>query len=252
VIDLHSHILPNIDDGAASVETSLEMAVAAVSDGIVAIAATPHVRDDYRTSPAEMEHAVGTLRGVLAEASVPLQVLTGGEIALDMLPELDDEDLRRFGLGGNPAFLLLETPYLGWPLGLEETLLQLRVRGFEVLLAHPERNTEVQEDPGRLTRLVEAGTLVQLTAASVDGRLGPNAQRTSLRLIDLGLAHVIACDAHAPKVRRIGLQAAVRELGDPELADWMTNVVPAAIVSGSEIPQRPQGGRRSGRRWPRR
>ena len=248
MIDLHSHILPNIDDGAASVETSLEMAMAAVSDGIVAIAATPHVRDDYLTSPAEMEQAVESLRAVLAEAAVPLQVLTGGEIALDMLPELDDEDLRRFGLGGNPSFLLLETPYLGWPLGLEETLLQLRVRGFDVLLAHPERNTEVQEDPGRLTQLVETGTLVQLTAAAVDGRLGPNAQRTSLRLIDLALAHVLACDAHAPRVRKIGLQAAVRELGDPELAHWMTNAVPAAIVAGSEIPQRPRRERRRARR----
>ncbi len=82
------------------------------------------------------------------------------------------------------------------------------------MLAHPERNAEVQEDPGRLTRFVETGTLVQVTAASVDGRLGPNARRTAGRLIELGLAHMVASDAHAPSVRKIGLAAAARKVGD--------------------------------------
>jgi protein-tyrosine phosphatase len=248
VIDLHSHILPNLDDGAASVEMSLEMARTAVADGIVTLAATPHVRDDYPTSADEMEQGVEALRGLLADASIPLEVLNGGEIALDMLHDLDDNELRRFGLGGNRSILLLETPDLGWPLGLEETLFQLRLRGFRAVLAHPERNTEVQEDPGRLARLVETGTLVQLTAAAVDGRIGPDARRTALRLIDLGLAHMLAGDAHAPAVREIGLRAAARELGDSELARWMTDAVPAAIVAGVEIPDRPQRGKRFGLR----
>jgi protein-tyrosine phosphatase len=248
VIDLHSHILPNLDDGAASVEMSLEMARAAVVDGISAIAATPHVRADYPTSPAEMEQGVEVLRALLADASVPLSILTGGEIAIDMLPELDDDDLRRFGLGGNPSMLLLETPDFGWPLGLEDTLFQLRLRGFGAVLAHPERNSEVQENPGHLARLVESGTYVQMTAASVDGRLGPNARRTARRLVELGLAHMLAGDAHAPAVREIGIRAAAKELADPELAHWMTEAVPGAIVGGSRIPERPQRGRRFGLR----
>ncbi len=83
------------------------------------------------------------------------------------------------------------------------------------MLAHPERNAEVQEDPGRLTRLVETGTLVQVTAASVDGRLGPNAQRTAGRLIELGLVHMIASDAHAPAVRRSD--------SEPQPGSWATS-----------------------------
>jgi protein-tyrosine phosphatase len=248
MIDLHSHILPGLDDGSPSVDAALEMARSAIEDGIVTLAATPHVRDDYPTSPIEMEERLYSLRERLAEASIPLELLPGGEIALDMLPELDDRDLRRFGLGGNPAFLLLETPDFGWPLGLEQTLFQLRLRGFSAVLAHPERNAEVQEDPGCLVRLVETGTLVQLTAASVDGRLGPHARRCALRLIELGLAHMLAGDAHAPSVREIGLRAAARQLGDPGLAHWMTVEVPRAVVAGEAAPERPPSARGPGLR----
>jgi protein-tyrosine phosphatase len=249
VIDLHSHILPDLDDGAPSVETALEMARAAVADGIGTVAATPHVRSDYPTTPAQVEAGVELLRARLEQAGLPLTLLTGGEIAIEMLAELDDVDLRRFGLGGNPSFLLVETPDFGWPLGLEDTLFQLRLRGFTTVLAHPERNSEVQEDPGRhLNRLVETGTLVQVTAASVDGRLGPTVRSAALRLIDLGLAHMLASDAHAPEIREIGLHAGARELGDRELAHWMTDAVPGAIVAGSVIPERPERARHAGLR----
>ncbi len=222
------------------------MARSAVDDGIRAVAATPHVRDDYPTDADEMEHVVGTVRAALAEHSIPLELLTGGEIALDMLPQLSDAALRRFGLGGNPRYLLLEPPYRGWPLGLEQTVFELQLRGFSVVLGHPERNDTVQEMPERLERLVEMGTLIQLTAASVDGRLGPRAQKTALRLLELELAHLLASDAHAPTVRQVGMSAASRTIGDEALARWLTDEVPAAIVADGELPPRPK---RPGRRW---
>jgi len=240
MIDLHSHILPGLDDGAETVEGALEMACSAVADGIQAVAATPHVRSDYPTTPEQMEQGVESLREALREASIPLELLPGGEIALDVLPGLEDDELRRFGLGGNPAYLLLETPDFGWPLGLEETLFQLRLRGFTIVLAHPERNDEVQENPGRLERLVEVGTLVQVTAASVDGRLGPVAHKTALRLVELGLAHMLASDAHAPTIRQIGMAGAARAIGDEALARWLTEGVPGAIVGDETLPERPE------------
>jgi protein-tyrosine phosphatase len=244
VIDLHSHILPAIDDGAASVEAAMEMARAAVADGIVTLAATPHVRDDYPTTPERMEELLATLSAALSNASIPLELLPGGEIALDVLPSLDDAALRRFGLGGNPRCLLVEIPDLGWPLGLEEVFFELRLRGFTTVLAHPERNSEVQEQPARLERLVEAGTLVQITAASVDGRLGPVARKTAIRLLELGLAHMLASDAHAPSVRQIGMANAAAAIDDPLLARWLTWEVPGAIVACREPPARPEAGRR--------
>jgi protein-tyrosine phosphatase len=239
MIDLHSHILPGLDDGAATLEDALAIAEAAVEDGIRVIAATPHVRADYPTSPEQMEQLVEKLRQELRAADVPLELLPGGEIALDRLPDLGDDELRRFGLAGNPKCLLLEAPYFGWPLGIEDTVFQLQLRGFRVVFAHPERNGDVQASPELLTPLVERGMLVQLTAASLDGRLGPGAQKTARRLLELGLAHLLASDAHAPDLRQIGMSAAARAVGDNDLSRWLTEDVPAAIVAGSEIPARP-------------
>jgi len=240
VIDLHSHILPELDDGAATLDDALAIAEAAVADGIRTIAATPHVRaDDYPTTPEQMERQLDSVREALRDATVPLELLPGGEIALDMLPQLGDDDLRRFGLAGNPKYLLLEAPYFGWPLGIEDALFQLSLRGFTTVLAHPERNGDVQSSPECLIPLVERGTLVQLTAASLDGRLGAGPQKTGLRLLELGLAHLLASDAHAPTLRQIGMTAAAHALGNDELGRWLTEDVPAAIAEGGHLPPRP-------------
>lgn len=244
MIDLHSHILPGLDDGPETLEGSLELARAAVADGIEAIAATPHVRDDYPTTPDEMEAAVERLRAALRDESIPLEVLPGGELDIDRL-SLPTEELRRFGLGGSRTHLLVETPYAGWPLDLAERLFRLRALGFSPVLAHPERNSEVQADPERrLGPIVEAGTLVQLTAASVDGRIGRRARAASERLLDRGLAHLIASDAHTPAIREVGLSAAADAVGDEPLARWLTEDVPAAIVAGAPAPPRPARRRR--------
>jgi protein-tyrosine phosphatase len=102
----------------------------------------------------------------------------------------------------------------------------------------------VQSDPELLRPLVDAGVFVQLTAGSVDGRLGANAKRASRALLDAQLAHLIASDAHAPQVRAAGLAAAAAAVGDETVAVWLTNSVPAAIVSGSALPLRPAQGKR--------
>jgi protein-tyrosine phosphatase len=226
------------------------MARAAVADGITVLAATPHVRADYPTSAAQMELLVAELREALAAERVPLEVLPGGEIALDRLPELEDGELRRLGLGGNPALLLLEFPYYGWPLGLEELLFGLSVRGFRSVLGHPERNAEVQERPERLSAVVAAGALVQLTASSVDGRLGRSSRDTAFRLLELGLAHLIASDAHAPAIRQIGMAAAAEAVGGGELARWLTFDVPRALLDGEPLTERPEAARSRPRRLP--
>lgn len=239
VIDLHSHILPGVDDGARTLDDSLGMAEAAVADGVRVIAATPHVRDDHPTEAATMERLVAELRGALAEAGIPLDVRPGGEIDLDRLDRLGAAELARFGLGGNPAYVLLEFPYYGWPLGLEARVLDLRAHGVTPVIAHPERSAEVQAGPERLRPIVLAGALVQVTAASLDGRIGRRVRDTGFELVEAGLAHLIASDAHTPDVRGIGMSEAAIAVGDEALARWLTLDVPAAIVDGGPFPARP-------------
>jgi protein-tyrosine phosphatase len=247
VIDLHSHVLPGVDDGARTQDDAVALARAAAEDGVAVLAATPHVRRDYPTSAETMERLVEELRAVLVADGIELELRTGGELALEFLDELPAEELPRFGLGGSRA-LLVEFPYSGWPLGLGEQLFRLRARGFTPVLAHPERNDRVQADPARLAPLVDAGALVQLTAASVDGRLGRTPAAASRRLLELGLAHLLASDAHGPEIRGAGLSAAAVSLGP--VGAWLTEEAPAAVLAGAPLPPRPEP--RSRRRWWRR
>ena len=242
MIDLHSHILRGLDDGARSLEDSIAIAHAALADGISVIAGTPHVRDDWPTEASVMEYRVAELRAELAERQIPLDVVPGGEIAIEWLDRLSLEELQRFGLGGNPRYLLVETPYYGWPLGLVERLFEVVDAGITPVLAHPERNVEVQARPEQVERLVDGGVLVQVTAASTDGRSGPQVRECARLLIDEGLVHLLASDAHHASVRAVGMDAAAHSLGNGALAAWLTRGVPRAILDDTPIPPRPPGG----------
>jgi protein-tyrosine phosphatase len=249
MIDLHSHILPGLDDGARDLAESLALARGAVTDGIRAVAATPHVRDDYPTTAAAMESSVRELRQALEDEAIPLDVLTGGEIALDELDGLSADDRQSFGLGGNPNFLLLETPYVGWPLAFPAIVERLSGEGIVAVIAHPERNREVHEDPRHLAQLVERGALIQITAASLEGRLGRPVRRCTEGLLEAELAHLLASDAHGAGVREIGLAAARDAVRDEALGRWLTEDVPAAIVAQAPLPPRPPRPQRRRHLW---
>src|SRR5204862_3206265 len=109
---------------------------------------------------------------------------------------------------------------------------------------HPERNADVQRDPDELRPLVDAGALVQITAASVEGRIGRSSRSAAFELIERGLAHLLASDAHTPDVREAGLLGAVEAIGDLPLARWLTLEVPMAIVTDAPIPRRPDAKKR--------
>jgi len=247
MIDLHSHILPGLDDGSRTVEDARALARRAAEDGVTAIAATPHVRSDYPTQADEMERGVSRLREDFLAEGIDIEVLPGGEIDLGMLASLDDDGLRRFTLAQSGRYLLLEFPYTGWPAGLEETVYGLGLRGLLPILAHPERNREVQSKPARLAEPVRMGALVQLTAASLDGRIGRSSQTAANKLLELRLAHVLASDAHTPDIREAGLAAAAEALEDDGLARFLTVEAPSAIVAGEPVPEPPRKARR--RRW---
>src|SRR5258708_2598903 len=187
-----------------------------------------------------MEAALSELQAAVADI---VRLVPGGELDLNEL-QRPPEELARFGLGGNPGYLLVETPYVGWPLDLGEKLFRLRALGITPVLGHPERNPDIKAHPELLEPIVAGGALVQLTAASVDGRLGRSAQRCARTLLDRRLAHLIASDAHAPSVRGIGLADAARAVGDPALARWLTVDVPQAIVDGDVVPAFPESTKR--------
>ena len=248
MIDLHAHVLPGVDDGPRTLEEAVSILRAMESDGVTAVAATPHVRDDYPTTVERMRSEVDVLCAAADDAGLSIRVLPGGEIDLARLGGLSTEERVGFGLGGNPHLLLLEFPYVGWPLSLREAVFRLRSAGVVPLIAHPERNRDVQVAPERLQDIVRGGAFVQVTATSVDGRLGRSSRRCALRLIELGLAHVLASDAHAQTVRSSGLAAVAAALG--EIGTWMVSEVPRALLASEALPSRPEQ-RRSQHWWQR-
>jgi protein-tyrosine phosphatase len=243
VIDLHSHILPGLDDGAPDVEVSVAMARAAVSEGTRIMLGTPHVNLDYPVEPAAVPGLTEKLAAVLAERGVPLTVLPGAEVALLRLPQLDEEALAASCLAEGP-YLLVESPYSQAVPFLEEQLFRLRTQGFRPLLAHPERCPLFHADPERLTRLVRQGILCSVTAASMEGRFGRSVRGFTVELFREGLVHDVASDAHDPHGRPPGLRRAFEALdeelpGIAEQAGWYTSDAPGAVIEGGHLPRRP-------------
>ena len=162
MIDLHCHILPAIDDGAADLADSVGMARQGVADGVEAICATPHIRHDHDVRIAELEGRVEAVNRRLVEENVPIVVLQGGEVAETAVEGLDEEDLARVTLGAGRWVLLEPAP---GPLGdsLERRVEELSARGRRALIAHPERHVAADMFE-RLARLVDRGALIQMTA----------------------------------------------------------------------------------------
>lgn len=243
MIDLHTHLLPGLDDGPPTLAESLELARAAVARGTRVMAATPHVNPGYRLTPARITAATEAFRDAVDEAGIPLEVRSGGEISHLRLPRLDEDDLASLRLGGGP-YLLIECPFEPDHGEFEPLVLDLLDRGHGVLLAHPERSLAVHRDPGLLARLEAAGALAQVTAGSLVGEFGRSVRRGAIELVREGRIHVAASDAHDAHHRRPGPGATLEEAAEAlpelrELTDWLTREVPEAILAGAPVPDRP-------------
>jgi protein-tyrosine phosphatase len=253
VIDLHAHILPGLDDGPEDLDGSAALAAAAVQAGTTVLAATSHVNQGFGLTPAELAAARDAVVARLADDRIPLEVVQGGEVSPGRFPSLSDEDLHGLTLGGG-RWVLLECPFSPAAAAMDLMVADLLRRGFLVLLAHPERSPSMQAQPALLRTLVEQGALAQVTSASLAGDFGDAARRSAFTLVEQGLVHVLASDAHhhaqRPPGVGPGLEALRARFGDvDELGEWMTAGVPAAILDGEAVPERPPlpaGGRRRG------
>lgn len=252
MIDLHCHVLPGIDDGPETIEGSLALARAAVAAGTRTLVATPHVNWRYPNTAATIARTAEELRERLQAEGVELELLTGAEIAMTQVGQLDDEELDALRLGGG-AWLLIEPPFTAVAAGLREIVLGLQDRGHRVLLAHPERCPAIHREPALLEALVAEGVLSSVTAGSLAGRFGEQVRGFALRLFEQGLVHNVASDAHDHATRAPGMAQEIEHAGLGALADWLTADVPAAILEGTdEVPERPPfdaSGLRPGHGW---
>jgi len=253
MIDLHTHLLPGLDDGPATLEESVALARAMVRAQTTVAVATPHVSSRYPTERPEIAAAAAQLREALLGAGLELDLREGAEVELTRTRDLSDEELHGLRLGGC-RWLLVEPPLApaaGSPVAEIEGLLD---RGHHILLAHVERCPALRRAPGGLHRLVSAGVLVSITAASLTGGFGGQAQQFSRDLVRAGLVHSVTSDTHDVDVRSPAMgshlsAAAAESRALRRQAGWLTEAAPAALLAGLPLPPRPRGGvRERGRR----
>jgi len=239
VIDLHCHLLPGVDDGAATVGHSIAMAEAALADGIDAIVATPHVNRRFATDPYSIRPAVEDLRRVFADHGLALTVHPGAEVAVSAVPDLGDDELRACCIADGP-YLLLEPSFSNPMPFLGQLVFELGLERLRPLLVHPERSLHLQRKPEELRRLAEQGVGLIVNVGSVTGAFGPAAHKAAWSLLSEGMVHALASDAHEPATRAPELAGPLsgQPIGDDALA-FLTATAPAAIVAGEPLPSRP-------------
>jgi protein-tyrosine phosphatase len=254
VIDLHTHILPGIDDGPETLADAIELARATLAAGVDEVVATPHVSGEHPNGPDEILAALALLRGELVKHELPLRVHAGAEIAADRALSLGDATLRQLRLGGGP-YILLECP-LRTTSDIEPIVAAIQTRGHRVVLAHPERSPLLQRDVAQLTRMVAGGALTSLTSVSFSGGFGSTVQRFAQDLLDGGLVHNLASDMHHIDRRPPGIAAPTTDGQDDRRSErlaWLASRVPAAILAGTPVPfgPAPPTAKRAAGRWAR-
>jgi protein-tyrosine phosphatase len=244
MIDIHCHILPGIDDGAKDLNDSLEMARQAQSQGITRIVASPHHKNgSFDNNFQDIMTEVNLLNKELTREGIDIEILPGQEVRIYGEME-EDLDVDLLTVNNSGVYMLIEFPSSHLPRYANKLLFDLQLKGIVPIIVHPERNREIMEDPSKLYRLIKEGSLSQVTASSVTGRMGKKIKKFSLDLLSHNLAHFIASDSHNTTTRPFDLREAYetveKELGMSIRYQVQEN--PEEMVQGrmidKEVPER--------------
>jgi protein-tyrosine phosphatase len=240
MVDIHCHILPQVDDGPASWEVSLEMCRMAVADGIRHIVATPHANDRYPYDREYYSSLLSRLGEMLQDDTLAFSLGCDFHLSYENLQDAFAHPDRY--VIGNTGYLLVEFSNFSIPPQTSEFFWRFLGDGITPILTHPERNPILQRELERVLQWVEKGCLVQLTANALTGRWGPRASKAATWLLDKHAVHVIATDAHNLDNRPPVLSAArdlVAEEYGPEIASSLVEGNPEAVIAGRPLPYLP-------------
>lgn len=242
MIDLHAHILPGIDDGASDLQIALDMARMQVAGGVTVQACTPHILPGmYHNTGPDIRRAVAEFQAVLTEHGIPLQVVVGADNHMipDFVEQLRSGHLLRLA---DSRYVLVEPPHHVAPPQVEAFFFGLLVAGYVPILTHPERLSWINTHYEIFKRLVRKGVWMQITAGSLTGEFGDGARYWAERMLDEGLVHILATDAHGTKRRAPdlsgGRDVAAERVGAEEAAH-LVETRPRAVITNlapSDVP----------------
>lgn len=232
--DIHCHILPNIDDGAKNIDTSIKMASIAVSEGIDRIIATPHFdpgTDNIEVFLEKRNNALAALKSELEARNIDIDIIPGAEVYLS--PALINmEGLEQLCLGDS-RYLLAEMPFTLVPQWLDEILYSIQLKGITPILAHPERSVKVIKEPHILDKIVRNGTMLQLNASSICHMKNRQLRKCIKYLFGSGMVHFIATDAHSTLNRKPVIQPALDIISEMHGRDMVEYLLENARVLGN-------------------
>ena len=212
MVDLHSHILPGLDDGAKTIGESLQMAKLAVSEGIETIIATPHHKNGaYENEKAHIQEALRNFRRQLEINQIPLTVLAGQEVRLygELIEDMETGTIQTIH---DTNYVLIEFPSNHIPRYAHRMFFELLQKGIQPILVHPERNMAIVENPNLLYEFVQKGVSTQLTFGSIAGKFGKKIKKVSMDLLSSNLIHFVASDAHNISTRQFWMNEALDEI----------------------------------------
>jgi len=239
MFDMHSHILPAIDDGANNLETALAMLTIASQNKTTHIIATPHVIEGKWLPPWErIVQECECLKEQAQKNQIKINIYPGAEVAMnwDILDLISDPGPYCIN-GGN--YMLVELPAMEIPSFADNFFFTLQARGIKPILAHPERHPEIIRNPEILAAWVNRGILVQLNATSLTGKMGEKVKHAAELLVMNKMAHVLGSDAHTTRTRSPDMTMAVQCLTDlmgSKYTRKLVNDSPQSILKGREIP----------------
>lgn len=238
MIDLHTHILPRLDDGPDTFSEAVEICKQSWQQGVSTLVATPHLfHPKHHCQVTELQQFTALLNEVLEKHCIQLRVLPGCEIHVNR--DLANHYLQRRIIGlNNSRYALLEFPVDYLPSGYQEIIYELQLHNLVPILAHPERNKAFLTQPDLLQELIEKGCLVQITASSITGLWGKSVQQFVLNMIEHHWAHVVATDVHHADSRRLCLQEAAEKIASTfgqEMGESLTLHNPQAIIADKPL-----------------
>lgn len=205
MIDLHCHLLPGIDDGPKDLDTSLAMCRHAIESGITHAVVTPHITPGrYDNTIESITAAYSNFKKKLAEAEIPIALGMAAEVRLDpvIMDLVRNHTMPYLGEHEDHKLILLEFPHDRIPPGSLELVTWLLNNGVRPVIAHPERNGDVQQQLNKIKPFVQLGCLLQITATSLTGGFNDISRKRAVELLKKGWVSIIASDAHNLHVRK--------------------------------------------------